>query len=232
MSTVAKLWKFLRWVFFILVAIVAVQMVASSAKSRMKLNVTEHLSEVVFVLDNEEVTLEDIMFYILLEEYQVEKQAAIYNPDNSKQFWNVHTNGVFVSVDSKDAVLSMAVHDRLMYRQAIDAGLDFTEAEKSDIENRRSDFWENLYDYQLENLVVSKDVINAQFDIAAMSEKYTNILAKEAGVESAPFGYDGYYFEQILKEHELKVNDRLWDKVVLGDITLSHKKQFPLERKK
>ncbi len=225
MTPMAKLWRFLRWVFFVLVAVLAVYLVVNSANRKVKLDVADHLSEVVFVLDNEEVTLEDIMFYILLEEYQVEKNSLIYNSKNTKQFWNAHTNGVFISIDTKDAILEMAIHDHLMERFAKDAGLMMTEDEKEALENRRSDFWEDLFDYQKENLLVSSEAINKQIDLAALSDKYVNYLADQSGVEAAPYRYDGYYYKEILKEHDLKINTKLWDRVVVGDITLIHSKQ-------
>ena len=225
MKAMAKLWKFLRWVFFVLVAALAVYLVVNSAERRVKLNVAEHLSEVVFVLDDEEVTLEDIMFYILLEEYQVEKNSLIYNSKNTKQFWNAHTNGVFISIDTKDAILDMAVHDHLMERLARDEGLLLTEDDRASLENRRSDFWEDMFDYQKEHLLVSKEKINEQIELAALGEKYVNMLAEASGVEAAPYQYDGAYYKEMLEEHKLKVNKKLWDKVVVGDITLSHSRQ-------
>ena len=83
---------------------------------------------------------------------------------------------------------------------------------------------EDLLDIQWEKLPCSEETINEQIRLAAIAEKYQNYLAEELGPSQAAYKYDGYYYQQIMEQHQVKTNDKLWDRLVLGDITLSHSK--------
>ena len=87
--------------------------------NRDKLDYNEHLSDVAVTIDGEEVTYQDLAFYILFEERKVEEQARIYNPDYTKDYWNLHTNDTFIQLEAKEVVLGMAVHDHLFYQMAV-----------------------------------------------------------------------------------------------------------------
>lgn len=190
---------------------------------RGPLDYWEHLDDTAFTIDDEEVAFEDLAFYILFEERKVEEQARIYNKDYTKDYWNIHTDDKFIQTEAKDAVLNMAVHDHLFYQMAVDEGMDkLNGVEQIELEGSVSDFWEDMLDVQWEHLPCDEETINEQLRIAAVAEKYGDYLAKENNTSKAAYRYDGYYYSQILEKHNLKVNNKLWKKLVLGDITLAH----------
>ncbi|WP_177175674.1 hypothetical protein [Pseudobutyrivibrio sp. C4] len=193
--------------------------------NRAKLDYQEHLEDTAVTVDSEEITFQDLAFYILYEEGKIEEQARIYNPDYTKDYWNLHTNDTFIQLEAKEVVLGMAVHDHLFYQMAVAEGMDtLTDEEEQELEYRITDFWEDLLDIQWEKLPCSEETINEQIRLAAIAEKYQNYLAEELGPSQAAYKYDGYYYQQIMEQHQVKTNDKLWDRLVLGDITLSHSK--------
>ncbi|MBE5914671.1 MAG: hypothetical protein E7274_11540 [Pseudobutyrivibrio ruminis] len=193
--------------------------------NRAKLDYQEHLEDTAVTVDSEEITFQDLAFYILYEEGKIEEQARIYNPDYTKDYWNLHTNDTFIQLEAKEVVLGMAVHDHLFYQMAVAEGMDtLTDEEEQELEYRITDFWEDLLDIQWEKLPCSEETINEQIRLAAIAEKYQNYLAEELGPSQAAYKYDGYYYQQIMEQHQVKTNDKLWDRLVLGDITLSHGK--------
>lgn len=192
---------------------------------REPLNYNEHLADTAFKLDSEEVTFQDLAFYILYEECKIEGQAMIYNSDYPKDYWNMHTDDKFVQTEAKDAVLGMAVHDHLFYQMAKEEGMDtLTPEEEEMLGYATTDFWEDLLDIQYEKLPCDQETINQQIRIAAIAEKYQNYLAEKDGPSVAAYNYDGYYYSQMLEEHDLKINKKLWNRFVMGDITLNHSK--------
>ncbi|MCR5416146.1 MAG: hypothetical protein K6E79_05060 [Pseudobutyrivibrio sp.] len=217
-----------RWVKIILLGMgIAVLCYAfvSMHDSRGTIKYSEHLDDTAFTVDGYEVTFKDLAFYILYEERVVEEQARIYNPDSTKDYWNIHSNNSFIQMEAKDAVFGMAVHDYLFYQLAVAEGMDtLTPAEEQDLEFATNDFWEDLLDIQWEKLPCDEDTINSQIRIAAIAEKYQNYLAEANGPSQAAYKYDGYYYGLILEEHEVDINDKLWDRFVMGDITLHHSK--------
>lgn len=190
---------------------------------RHSIDVLANLDEPVTTVDGEEMVLRDLGFYILFEEHKVEEEAEIYNDRRTKDFWNIHTNGFFLQAQAKDAVLQMAVHDRIFYRAAQEAGLVLTTEEKETLENARTDFWADLYEEQLARIPGTFESVNETLKEIALAQKYQFRLAKALGTTYAGLNWGGYDYEQLLeKEHKVKVNQRVWRRVVLGDITLVH----------
>ena len=191
--------------------------------NRDKLDYNEHLSDVAVTIDGEEVTYQDLAFYILFEERKVEEQARIYNPDCPKDYWNLHTNDTFIQEEAKNVVMEMAIHDHLFYQLAVEDGMDtLTADEERDLEFAITDFWEDLYDEQWDKLPCDQDTINEQIRLAAVAEKFQNYFAVNKGPSQAAYKYDGYYYEQIRSQHSIKINNKLWNRFVLGDVTLTH----------
>ncbi|SEL06406.1 hypothetical protein SAMN02910377_02552 [Pseudobutyrivibrio ruminis] len=217
--------KLVKPIVLILCVAVMVYALLTMGNNRAKLDYQEHLEDTAVTVDSEEITFQDLAFYILYEEGKIEEQARIYNPDYTKDYWNLHTNDTFIQLEAKEVVLGMAVHDHLFYQMAVAEGMDtLTDEEEQELEYRITDFWEDLLDIQWEKLPCSEETINEQIRLAAIAEKYQNYLAEELGPSQAAYKYDGYYYQQIMEQHQVKTNDKLWDRLVLGDITLSHGK--------
>ena len=103
----------------------------------------DNLDLQIMTVDDTSFTLEDIAFYIAYEEMSVEKDAYVYNPDNTNQYWNVHTNGSFVKAAAKQSVIDMAVHDYIFYEGAIERGLSLDEEDEKTLEFAQTDFFED-----------------------------------------------------------------------------------------
>ena len=89
----------------------------------------DSLSKVAVTVDQEELTLYDMAFYVAYQEKEVQKDAVIYNDEKPHKYWNAHTNGEFVRVVAEQAVVDMAVHDELFYRMACEEGIQLDEEE-------------------------------------------------------------------------------------------------------
>ncbi len=216
-----------QWLVKIIVLVLCVGVVIyallTMSSGRGKLNYNEHLLDTAVTIDEKDISFQDLAFYILFEEQKVEEQARIYNPDSPKDYWNIHTNDTFIQREAKDVVMGMAIHDHIYYQLAIDEGMDtLTDVEEQDLTFAMTDFWEDLYDEQWENLPCDEETINNQMRIAAIAEKYQQYLFEENGPSFAAYNYDGYYYGLIREQHSVKINSKLWDRFVLGDITLKH----------
>ncbi len=218
----------------IIITVIAAIGVASllSFQNRQYLIYSENLDAVAVKVDVQELTLSDLAFYVLYEERNVEEKALVYDAKNTRAFWNIHTNQSFVQLSAKDAAMDMAVHDYLFYNAALENGLALSEEEKLALEQRRTDFWEDLYDVQKENLPVDYEVINESMRKIALAEKYQMKLAEETGKTYAGYAYDGYDYEQWMKEHDVsvKVNKKVWDRINFGNVTLAHDVQVTMEK--
>lgn len=180
------------------------------------------LDKVIFTANGQEVQMKDLGFYILYEEREVESQAMVYNPDNTKDYWNLHVDGVFIQVQAKDTILNMAIHDKLFYQKAMENNLTLDAEEEQQLRNVISDFWMDLLDEQTEKMPVSDEYIMEAMRQIALAEKYQAKLAEKEGKAYASYNWDGYEYEKWLEKQDVEINEKLWEKIVVGDITLSH----------
>ena len=90
----------------------------------------------------------DLGFYILYQEREVEKQAQIYNPENTKDYWNLHVDGVFIQAQAKENIINMAIHDELYYQKAVENDITLNGEEEQQYRNTVMDFWMDLLDEQ------------------------------------------------------------------------------------
>lgn len=180
------------------------------------------LDEVIFTANGQEVQMKDLGFYILYEEREVENQAMVYNPDNTKDYWNLHVDGVFIQVQAKDTILNMAIHDKLFYQKAVEENLALDAEEEQRLRNAISDFYMDLLDEQAEKMPASDEYIMEAMRQIALAEKYQAKLADEEDKSYASYQWDGYEYEKWLEKQDVDVNEKLWDKITVGDITLTH----------
>ncbi len=217
--------KLVKILVLLVCAAVIVYALLSMGEGRGPVDYNQHIEDTIVTIDGNEVTFKDLAFYILYEERKIEEQARVYNSDYTKDYWNLHTNDTFIQEEAKDVVMGMAVHDHLFYQMAVAEGMDsLTPSEEDELNFAITDFWEDMLDIQWELLPCDEETINEQIRIAAIAEKYQNHLAKENGPSQAAYKYDGYYYSLIRDEHTVKINKKLWDRFVLGDITLEHTK--------
>ena len=67
-----------------------------------------------------------------------------------------------------------------------------------------------------------KLAMNETMKEIALAEKYQRKLAEENNATYAAYNYDGYDYEQLLKEHDVEIKRRVWDRVNVGNVTLVH----------
>lgn len=180
------------------------------------------LDKVIFTANGQEVQMKDLAFYILYEEREVESQAMVYNPQNTKDYWNLHIDGVFMQVQAKDTILQMAIHDKLFYQKAVEEDMTLDAGEEQLLRNVISDFWMDLLDEQMEKMPVSEEYIMEAMRQIALAEKYQAKLAEKEGKAYASYNWDGYEYGLWKEKQDVDINEKLWEKIVVGDITLDH----------
>ncbi len=207
------------------IAVISIYSATIIGDTRGKIDFANNLDLVAATVDGEDILFEDLRFYILFEEQKVERLARIYNPDSPKDYWNSHTNGEFVDVTAKEAVLEMAIHDHIMYKMALEANTVLSQEEKQQLEESRTRFWDSLYEIQLQRLPLEYEEGNRIMKNIALVEAYAQDLAKESDtVTYSGLAVHGYDYENIKKEHDIKINKKVWNRVYLGEISLKHDK--------
>ena len=199
-------------------------------RDRQNLSYAEHLDDVAVTVDGEDMTLSDLAFYVVYVERNVEEDARIYDSENTRAFWNIHTNQTFTQTSAKETAMNMAIHDRIFYRAALKENMVLSPEEAQALESARTDFWEDLLDVQRDRLPVSYEVINETIKEIALADKYQRKLAVENDETYAAYGYDGQDYKDLLQEHDVSVKKRVWDRINVGNITLVHEEVLKFDK--
>lgn len=210
---------------FILVLVIIVIVLGffsyRSSEKRKDLIFSEELSQVAVTVDDVDLTLYDMAFYVAYQEKEVQEEAVIYNDEKPHKYWNAHTNGWFVRSVAEQAVVDMAVHDEIFYRLALAEEIVLDEREEAYLANEVYDFCSDLTEKQFASLGVSAEDIEIAMRKIAIANKYQSILSQVKGLEYAEYDYMGSAYEDLLAEHEVMVNENVWDRISVGSITVN-----------
>jgi len=210
------------WIFSLGMLVLAIISLGESG-NRQYLVYNESLDEVVATVQGEEITLLDFAVYVAHQEAETHKQAVIYNPDNTKEYWGLHTNGQFVRVAARDAAIQMAIHDELFYQLSKEFKISFSEEELQVIQKDVDDFWYDLTDAGKEvKLGISKqDVYDALYKIA-VAEKCQYIYANKDGRDYVDYDFASEDYLEFLRNYEYSVENKVLERIHFGYVTLEY----------
>jgi hypothetical protein len=207
----------------IVALIIALAAVASdSSRRRDYLVYADSLDQEVVRVDDQPLTLRDMAFYVAYEEQLVEQEAKIYDLDDPSIYWKKRLGGQFIRVAAKQTAVDMAVHDEILYRQAVEEELALDEEEQQELANSQYDFWSDLSEQQRAALGVSKEEMDEAVAKAALAQKQEWILAGMNGEEESAYEVEGDSYEEMKEEHQVVINDAVWDRIFFGEITTFH----------
>lgn len=217
---------------FILVVVSALLLLQGNYRGSRKgaINYPASLDEVAVSVDGRDLTLRDLAFYVAYEEQEVQLQACEYNPEDTSKYWNVHVSGMFVKVAARNAAIQMAIHDEIFYRMAMQEGITLSEEEEQALLQAHRDFWADLVeDEQVQRLGVSEEELQSSIRKMMYAQKYQSIYSQMEEESYEDYDFNGKRYEEMKNSHEIKINEDLWSRVDIGNITLTHEKETETE---
>ncbi len=213
---------------FIAVAgmIVAALLFISIYRWTTEFSYTKCLDETLFLYEGKEVELREITYYIMIEEEAVNKSAQEYDPQNVNSYWNLHLNESYVSEKAKETALNYCVRDILYAYKASEIGMELSESVVNDLRQKAANIYEGLTEKQLDLGLTEEDIYQALYN-NQLADDWVLMMAKQEGrtltekVLSAYYGINSYFFKKTKAELDFVLNDKLWDEVHLGSMTIN-----------
>lgn len=204
-----------------LMLIVGISGCGKETKSEFK--VKEHLNDVILTINDSEFTLEDIGYYIANGEAAVEAQALVYSPDDPQKYWNKHTNGIFIKVQAKENVMDNFLRDSLLAVAAKEKNILLSDDEKQQCQAAAESAYEQLNSYQCEGAGITVEALAKAMQNAYLGEKYVEYRLENDGTSdytTEDWQLDGLCYNGLMSEYKIKINNKIWDKVDFGNITI------------
>ncbi|MDE7321983.1 MAG: hypothetical protein K2N73_04515 [Lachnospiraceae bacterium] len=175
-------------------------------------------------VNGQDLTLRDMAFYIAFDEMIVEEQAQIYNAEDTARYWNLKSDSTYIRQLSKQNAMKKAIHDEIFYQMALDEKLELTQEEEVQLSNVQDAFWDNVMDSnKLERLGVTEKDLNDTIRKIGIAQKYQGVYAAIHQIDMEELDIEGEAYEMMLGNYPYQINERVWEKVNYGDITLVHK---------
>lgn len=194
-----------------------------SIKGEETFLVKEHLDETVVKINDHEFTLEDIGYYIANGEASVEAQALTYNPDNPEEYWNKHTNGIFIKVQARQNVMDNFVRDEILAIAAKEQGLTLSDEEKENCKTGAQTMYNQLNAFQKEEAGITVENLKVALENAYLGQNYLKYRLENDGRDDyteQDWQLNGVCYEGLLNKYKVKVIDSVWEKVDFGKVTI------------
>lgn len=227
MKMIEKLDKHDRKIFYIIILVFLALVIGAAIGNKYKkpdwLVYADSLDSCAVRVNEKELTLRELAFYIAYDEQIVEEQAEIYNAEDTSRYWNVKTNGSYTRVIAKEATIQKAIHDEIFYQMAQDMGIVLDENDAESVEESKMMFWNSvMYGDKLERLGVTEEDINNTIEKIAIAQKCQLEYAEKDFLEMSDYDIATPWYEKILSEQDYEIYDEVWDKVQYGEVTLEH----------
>ena len=192
-----------------------------SGLNRPRLVYSQSLDEVAAVVNGSRITFRDAAVYVEMEEAQVERAAYEYNPDDPKEYWNIHVNNVFIRVAARNAAIQMAIHDEIFSRMAEADGIVLDDAEEESLARVSADYWSDLEaDGKAKRLGVTRADVEAAMRKMAYAQKYQAIYAQMEGASVSDYDFGEAAYEELLKTQKYEIRKDAWGRVDFGNVTI------------
>lgn len=190
------------------------------AKRMERIPYLEHMDDTAVTVDGTKYRLRGLAVYLARQEWETEEQAKVYDLEHTSKYWNLHANGSFIRVEARDMAMDLAKHDIIFCQMATEEGLELSEEELDYLQNEIMDFWNDLEEEGQIRLGVSEEEVEQAFRQMGLAQKMQQILADRQGVDYREYNVNGSLYQELLQEHSLQINEKLWKRLNFGNITI------------
>jgi hypothetical protein len=168
---------------------------------------SEHLDETAVEIDDQEISLQELSYYIMVLEETIEEMAVVYDEDDPEAFWRVYTNGDFLVNTAEELAMETCIKDNLYTIEADKIRLILDEDEEAQIKEDVDTICSEMTDKQKQVTKLDKELLTKIKKKQYLSAKYEQLAGEDA-------------YDDVYAAHKVKIHTNLWDKVQMGKITI------------
>lgn len=188
---------------------------------------SSHLNERVVSVSNSleetatvSIDMQEMAYYIINVEGDINDMAYQYNSKSPAKFWNLKVKTTYTMRDyAKDLALDSCVRDNVYYLEALKNGVELTEEEERMVAENSYAIMKNLTGRQMDISDFTYDVLYGIETKLFIASKYAKSLS-ENGYETTELELEGSYYNELRSKYEVSVNEELWGKVKLGNLSI------------
>ena len=101
----------------IMISILAVVLITKDRFGKKPFSYPDSLGKTVIRVDDDEVTLKEISYYILVAETNVNAAAQEYNSNNMEAYWNMNLHPKYVRSHIRELIIDACTRDNVYYQE-------------------------------------------------------------------------------------------------------------------
>ena len=191
----------------------------------------DNLDTIVITVNDTNISLKELTFYIMKVEETGQERALLYNEDNPLAYWNLYMqnenqdSGYMTNI-AKQSAIDYCIRDNIYAKEAAKAGIEFTADEDEDLRYDAQTAFELMTNRQRMASELTSDDFYIILYKQQLSFKYMAYMAendKDGTLESIMLKYDvgGTYYESLKMNYDIYINKDVLDNVKVGYVTVN-----------
>lgn len=174
------------------------------------------------VAEEVEVNLQEMAYYIINVEGDINQMAHQYSSEHPEKYWLLKVETTYDMKDyAKDLAFNSCVRNNIYYIEACKSGLSLTEEELALASDDAKTIMMNISGKQMDMSDFSHEVLYNIEKKLYLASKYVNTLT-EKGYKVADLELEGDYYKELLARYNIEENEAVWGEVVLGELSIEY----------
>ena len=225
-----RLKKEVRTFLLIIISFLVVMALYITFDRLTKFDYEKNLDTIVVTVDQTNISLKEITYYIMLVERTGNEYAGQYNENNLTEYWGLYMNQGdetgYVTDLAKQAALDYCIRDNIYAMEAGKAGITLNQVEIAELREDTENAFLAMNSREKEVSGLSQEELQIIMEKECLSHKYMSILAqnyKDGALEAMTLVYDvgGSYYNELLEKYPVSLNEKIWKNVKVGHITIN-----------
>lgn len=205
----------------VLIVCLSLMSLSLSACGKKEVLPADNKEEVILTIDDREVTLGDLAYYIYSVEQLVQQQAYVYDKDDPTLYWKLYTNGKFLKLLAKDMCLERAERDFILAAEADNKGIKLSEEQTEGARYFAEETFSDIDSTIINRLGLTQDMLTETILRAQLAEYYAKTIVEEESLAEDDLKVGGSYYNALKDKHNIEVKEDEWEEVEFGKITVN-----------
>lgn len=147
---------------------------------------SENSKKLTVTVGDSKVYLDEMMYYIFMNEYQLDQYDQMYKAYMGTSYWDMeYSEGVTMREFAKTSTMDMVVQYEILYAEAKKAGYELTAEEKETLPTNVEQFMSAITEEQLEKTGLTKEIVETVVEKLMVTSRYIQDMIDKFEIDDA-----------------------------------------------
>lgn len=178
--------KFKKIISSALIFTLALSMTLVTGCNKVKSGGSENSKKLTVTVGDSKVYLDEMMYYIFMNEYQLDQYDQMYKAYMGTSYWDMeYSEGVTMREYAKTSTMDMVVQYEILYAEAKKADYKLTDEEKETLPTNVEQFMGAITEEQLEKTGLTKEIAETVVEKLMVTSRYIQDMIDKFEIDDA-----------------------------------------------